>query len=184
MAARKSASDWDRIELEYLAGEDSVRELADRHEISEGAIRKRAKAKQWVRAVRRPRIVRTSPETPRDPQAEPAAVPDAAAIAERGRGLISRMLDELDATTAHAGELEELIELETNDDRDSRRRDGMLSAISLGVRAKTLKELATAFKTINEASAPQGKKAAAQDRADAISNRLRGVGPPTLKAVN
>lgn len=184
MAARKSSSDWDRIELEYLASEDSIREIADRHEISEGAIRKRAKAEKWVRAVRKPRTVRTSPPASRAARPEPEPVPDAATIAERGRGLVARMLDELDATTAHAGELEELIEFETVQDRDGRRRDGMLGAISLGGRAKTLKELATAFKTINEASAPQGKKAAAQDRADAISNRLRGVGPPTLKAVS
>ena len=46
MATRKSSFNWDRIELEYLAGEDSVREIADRHEISEGAIRKRAKAEK------------------------------------------------------------------------------------------------------------------------------------------
>ena len=183
MATRKTASEWDRIELEYLAGEASIREIADRHELSEGAIRKRAKAEKWVRAVRKPQKVRTSPE-PRStaPETPPAPV-DAAVIAERGRQLVGRMLDELDATTTHAGELEELIELETADDRSSQRRDGMLGAISLGGRAKTLKELATAFKTINEASAPKGVKAARQDRADEVANRFRGVGPPTLKAV-
>jgi len=183
MATRKTASEWDRIELEYLAGEASIREIADRHEISEGAIRKRAKAEKWVRAVRKPQKVRTTAPAAREAPAEPVPVPDAAVIAERGRGLVNRMLDELDATTTHAGELEELIELETEDDRDGRQRDGMLGAISLGGRAKTLKELATAFKTLNEAAAPQGKKAAQQDRADAVASRFRGVGPPTLKAV-
>jgi hypothetical protein len=182
MAARKTSSEWDRIELEYLGSEDSVREIADRHEISEAAIRKRAKAKGWVRAVCKLRTVRTLPP-PRVARAEPELVPDAVTIAERSRGLVARMLDELDATTNYLGELEELIEGVTDGDRSGRRRDGMLSAISLGGRAKTLKELVTAFKTINEASAPQGKKAAAQDRADEINNRFRGVGPPTLKAV-
>jgi hypothetical protein len=93
------------------------------------------------------------------------------------------MLDELDATTTYLGELEEMIEELTADDREARRRDGLMAAISLTGRAKTLKELATAFKTINEASAPQGKKAAQQEKADQIANRFRGVGPPTLKAV-
>jgi hypothetical protein len=175
MATRKSSFDWTRIELEYLAGEDSIREIADRHAISEGAIRKRAKAEKWVRVVRRVRKVRTS--TPPQPsptvEREREPVPDAAAIAERGRGLVSRMLDELEATTTHAGELEEMIEEITADDRDGRRG------------AKTLKELATAFKTINEASAPQGKKAAAQDRAREVAggSRFRPVGTPALSVV-
>ncbi|VXD07635.1 conserved hypothetical protein [Sphingomonas sp. T1] len=183
MATRKSTCDWDRIELEYLAGEASVREIADRHEISEGAIRKRAKAEKWVRTVRTLRTVRTEPVAVAASPAEPVPVPDAAVIAERGRGLVARMLDELDATTTHQGKLEEMIEDETSGDREARRRDGMLAAISLTGRAKTLKELATAFKTINEASAPQGKKAGQQEKADQIANRFRGVGPPTLKSV-
>jgi hypothetical protein len=188
MATRKSPSEWDRIELEYLAGEASIREIADRHEISEKAIRNRAKAKGWVRASPQVRTVRTSDlPTPaqRPERGEPVPVPDAAVIAERGRGLVARMMDELDTTTTHAGELEEMIEAETIGDRSPKRREAMLGAISLGGRAKTLKELATAFKTINEASAPAGKKVAAQDRANqaAGGSRFAGMGPPKLKAV-
>lgn len=186
MATRKSASDWDRIELEYLAGDASIREIADRHEISEKAIRNRAKANGWVRASPQVRRVRTSDLPtlpPRAERAEPAEVPEAAVIAERGRGLVARMLDELDATTTHVGVLEEMIEAETADDRNNQRRDSMLGAISLGGRAKTLKELATAFKTINEASAPKGKKAQAQERATAVGRRFGTIGAPTLKVV-
>ena len=183
MATRKTSSDWDRIELEYLSGEASVREIADRHEISDTAIRKRAKANGWVRSVRKAEPARTCELSPREPRPAHEPAPDAAVIAERGRGLVARMLDELDATTTYLGELEEMIEALTADDREARRRDGLMAAISLTGRAKTLKELATAFKTINEASAPQGKKAAQQEKADQIANRFRGVGPPTLKAV-
>lgn len=183
MAARKSQSEWDRIEQEFLAGEASIREIADRHELSEAAIRKRAKQRGWKRAKVRVRKVRTPAPVLPPPSGEPQPVPEAAIIAERGRGLVARMLDELDAVTTHEGQLEELIELDTADDRNERRKDGMLAAISLPGRAKTLKELATAFKTINEAAAPQGKKAAAQEKADEINNRFRGVGPPTLRAV-
>jgi len=183
MAARKSRSDWDRIEQEYRAGEASIREVADRHEVSEAAIRKKAKQLGWERPETKVRKVRTLAPVPRVRTSEPQPAPDAPAIAERGRGLVARMLDELDAVTTYEGELEELIEAETEDDRNGKRRDGMLAAISLGSRAKTLKELATAFKTINDAAAPAGKKAAAQDRADEINNRFKGVGPPTLRAV-
>lgn len=183
MAARKSQPVWDRIEQEYRAGEVSIRETADRHEVSEAAIRKRAKKEGWTRPETKVRTVRTPMPTLRERPAEPVPTPDAAAIAERGRGLVARMLDELDAVTTHEGELEELIEEETEGDRSGKRRDGMLAAISLPGRAKTLKELATAFKTINDAAAPAGKKAAAQEAADEINNRFRGVGPPKLRAV-
>ena len=42
MAARKSPDEWERIRLEYLAGDDSIREIADRYCVSEAAIRKKA----------------------------------------------------------------------------------------------------------------------------------------------
>lgn len=182
MATRKTESEWDRIELEYLAGDISVREIADRFSISEGAIRKRAKAQGWVRAVRRPQSAYQRGAVAQRPPAEPM---EAGAIAERGRQLVGRMLDELDATTSLVGELEGLIEAETADDRDARRRDGMLGAISLGARAKTLKELAAALKTVNEASAPAGKKAAAQEKAKAVGggSRFAPIGPPKLAVV-
>ena len=188
MATRKSSFDWDRIQLEYLAGEDSIREIADRHEISDTAIRKRAKAGEWVRVVRtaeRVRTPRTSGLAPRPPREDAPAVPEAAVIAEQGRGLVARMFDELDATTTYQGELEEMIEEMTAGDETDRRRDGLMGAISLAGRAKTLKELATAFKTINEASAPMGKKAAAQEKAKAIGggSRFAPIGPPKLAVV-
>lgn len=39
--------DWDRIKREYLLGTQSLRELASRNGITEGAIRKRAKTYDW-----------------------------------------------------------------------------------------------------------------------------------------
>lgn len=186
MATPKTEAEWDRIELEYLAGDVSVREIADRFCISDTAIRKRAKAQGWVRAVRRPKNANRC-ELDAPTAAKVIVEPiEATAIAERGRQLVGRMLDELDATTTHAGELEELIEAECEGDRDPKRRDGMLGAVSLGARAKTLKELVTALKTVNEASAPQGKKAAAQDAAREIAggSRFKPVGPPNLRSVN
>lgn len=183
MATRNNSIDWPRIEIEYLAGEDSIREIADRHEISDAAIRKRAKKEGWTRAVRTAnrREPDRSPPPPakRDPD-EPA---DAGAIANDGRSLVARMLDELDTVTSRRGELEDLIIEATDGDEDDAKRDALMKAVSLPGRANTLKTLALALKTINEASAPQGKKAARQEKADEVANRFRPLGPPSLKAV-
>lgn len=48
-AAGKAAPDWERIELDYRAGIKSLRQIADDHGISEGAVRKRAKRDDWTR---------------------------------------------------------------------------------------------------------------------------------------
>lgn len=45
----KKAPDWLAIEGKYRAGVESVRAIADAHGISEAAIRKKAKAKGWLR---------------------------------------------------------------------------------------------------------------------------------------
>lgn len=94
------------------------------------------------------------------------------------------MLDELDVVTSRRGELEDMIIAATDGDDDEARRTAMMRAVGLPSRAATLKTLALAFKTINEASAPQGKKAAAQERADNIAQRFRPMGPPALKSVS
>ncbi len=45
----KKPTDWERIEADYRAGVLSVREIANSHGITEGAIRKRAKRDEWSR---------------------------------------------------------------------------------------------------------------------------------------
>lgn len=184
MASRKTSSEWARIEHEYCATDDSIREIADRHEISDTAIRKRAHAEGWKRPVRKAsrRELERQPAPP--PPADPEKPLDHAQIADSGRGLVARMLDELDVVTSRRGELEDLIEAATDGDDDDDRRVAMERAVSLPARANTMKTLALALKALNEASAPQGKKAAAQDKADQVARRLRPIGPPTLHAVN
>lgn len=186
MAARKTAEEWSRIQREYLAGEDSIREIADRHEISEAAIRKRAKAEKWQRTVRTREPVRTLLPVPRPTPiaAAPTEPKPSAEIAEHARQLLGRMLDELDAVTGLQGELEEAIELATIDDDNDQRRDAMMKAVSLPARSMIAKNIATALKTINEASAPQGKKAAQQERASAAGRKFGAIGAPTKAALN
>lgn len=50
MSERKQ-TDWEAIEREYRAGQLSLRAIASAHDITEGAIRKRAKAEGWQRAL-------------------------------------------------------------------------------------------------------------------------------------
>jgi hypothetical protein len=185
MATRKSTSEWQRIQIEYCAGDDSIREIADRFEISDAAIRKRAKAEGWQRKVRTANRCEPERSPPPPPPSDPARPVDAGSIADDGRSLVSRMMDELDTITSRRGELEDLIIEATDGDDDDAKRKSMMSAISLPGRANTLKTLAVALKTINEASAPQGKKAAAQDRAREVAggSRFRPVGPTQLHAV-
>lgn len=185
MAQRKSTIDWARIELEYLAGEDSIREIADRHEISDTAIRKRAKEHGWVREVRSANRCEPARQPPPPPRSDLETPREAGQIADDGRSLVGRMLDELDAVTSRRGELEDLIIAATDGDDDDTRRDAMMKALSLGNRANTMKTLALALKTLNEAAAPQGKKAAQQEKAAQIGggSRFAALGPPTLKAV-
>ncbi|TCP66281.1 hypothetical protein, partial [Sphingomonas sp. PP-CE-1G-424] len=157
MAVRKTSEEWSRIEHEYLSGDDSIREIADRHEISEAAIRKRAKLKGWERPVRTRQPVRTLLPAPRIVVADPveARVPmDAGTIAENARQLVGRMLDELDAVTSFQGELEEAIEILTANDENDSRRDAMMKAVSLPARSQIVKNLAASLKVINETAAP------------------------------
>lgn len=185
MASHRSSIDWPRIELEYLAGEDSIREIADRHCISDTAIRRRAKKEGWVRKVRTP--VRRAPERQKAPPAPiaPETPVEPSDIVGDGRNLAFRMLDELDVITSRRGELEDIIISATDDDDDDARRDALMKSISLPVRANTLKTIAQAVKTLSEAEAPEGKKAAAERRAKELGGgqRFAAMGPPKLKAV-
>ena len=48
-ADKSAAPDWERIELDYRAGVKTLRQIADEHGISHGAINKRAKRDGWER---------------------------------------------------------------------------------------------------------------------------------------
>lgn len=49
MAGENQSPDWVRIELDYRAGVKSLRQIASEHDISDTAIRKRAKRDEWER---------------------------------------------------------------------------------------------------------------------------------------
>jgi hypothetical protein len=186
MANRKKnkAIDWKRVEADFRAGIMSIREIARFYEISDTAVHKKAKVEGWERKPKAPgpfeeyRSQRSAPiqgEILPPPSVKPEALTD------RGRVLTGRLLDELEAVTTHAGELEDLI---CQEEGDPRRRQALLKAISLPERAKTLKDIALTMKTLNEAGVPEGKKAEKQRQAEEASNKFGVRGPPRLVADN
>lgn len=50
--SRKRAVDWEAIERDYRAGIKTLRQIAEEHEITHGAVNKRAKAGGWVRGLK------------------------------------------------------------------------------------------------------------------------------------
>lgn len=160
----KPGPDWAAIEAEYTKTSKPVREIARWFSISDTAIRKKAKAEGWKR------------NEPASSHCEPAAIvavpavitaaaSDVGSIISRGRNLVVRLMDELEAATTHIGELETMIETVTAGDKDPRARNALYKAVDLPVRAGALKNLANALKTLNE-SKNTGKKEQAQEAAN------------------
>ena len=185
MADQKSTVDWEDIRRDYEAGTQSIREIASWHNISDTAIRKRAKKECWVRKEVRTgshrELLSAEPQakvyegtvlTPENTKPE--------AIVDRGRALAIRMLDELDATTCRQGELEALIET-AMDGQDDKAMQAVKAAVSLKTRSDVLKALATAAKTFSEstAAAAGGKKAERQQAAENVGGRFAPPPPPS-----
>lgn len=181
MTDENQAIDWAEIERDYRTGTMSLRDLGRWYSISEGAIRKRAKKGGWVRenaatgtqskartedAPEREKIYVGTVLTPENASPE--------AIVGRGRNLVLRMMDELEATTSHQGELECLIEMAVDGADASKQREALRQAVSLKQRSDIVKALATAAKTLAESGAPQGIKAARQAAAEDVASGRRG----------
>lgn len=178
-------ADLDAIERDWKAAtrtgsswEPSNVAIAARHGVTEGYIRKVAKKFNWQRgaAVTQP----APPPPPREYLRRSS--PDTGGMDDKALAdnLLRRMLDELDTVTSHIGELEDLIETETHDDRDDRRRAAMLKAVSLPVRANTLKLLLMAQA---EEGGKKGKKELLQEAAVVAGKGKFKSSAPPLKVV-
>lgn len=62
----KRSIDWSAICAAYTTNDCSIRALARAHNLSEGAIRKRAKCEKWVRAERQKCAPRTAADRSRE----------------------------------------------------------------------------------------------------------------------
>ena len=185
MADAKKPIDWDALKADFIAGAMSNRDLARWYGISESMIRKKAKQEGWVRRDSAQGAGRALPEpepvkiyhgtvlTPENTKPEH--------IIERGRSLVMRLLDELEATTCRAGELEAMIEAAT--DTGDRQREALMQAISLKTRSDVLKALSTAAKTLSEAGAPQGVKQARQSAGERVAESSSRFATPAAPRI-
>lgn len=166
MAPRLRRVDWGKVERQYRAGLLVVTEIARQHGISESLIRYHAKARGWkrdltdeMRTLTRTKMVENLAkvfnsndivdklkEVSDEQIIEEASRTQVHVVREhqktlgQGHSLTLRMLDELDATTANKGELQELISKTVA----PARQEALRRAISLSSRATIMRDLATA----------------------------------------
>lgn len=163
--------DWEAIESAYRAGVMSLREIASQHDISEGAIRKRAKRDDWSRdlnakikarsddMVRKQEVrrqVRTETTLSERVLIEATAeVITNVRMEHRGdirraRELANVLFDELSAECADVAALEKLGELMIEPDENGRDKLNELyhAVISLPERVKSAKALSETLKNL------------------------------------
>ncbi|MDR4898154.1 hypothetical protein RF656_15590 [Yersinia kristensenii] len=163
--------DWEAIESAYRAGLMSLREIASQHNISEGAVRKRAKRDDWSRdlsakikeraedLVRKEEVrkqVRTETTLTERVLIEANAEVIATVRMEhrgdirRARELANTLFDELAAECADVSALEELGDLLRNPDDKGmdRLNDAYNKVISMPSRVKSMKDLSDSLKTL------------------------------------
>jgi hypothetical protein len=171
MAADKKTRDWERIEVQYRANTLSLREIASEHGITEGAIRKKAKAEGWERdlsgkvkakadALVRKEQVRSevragSAETEKQVIEVEAQVQARIRIShrsdiERNRNLLRKLVDELEHHTDNTDLLAKLGEFmcEPNEQGKDRLNEMYRAVISLPERTKTMKALGETLKIL------------------------------------
>lgn len=174
------ALDLHALEVAYKANKLSNVKLAHAHNVSEGYIRKLAKLHGWKRgAPVEPPAAKLPPVPAAVMRHEPTTPPEVT-NRELTADLVRRMLDELDATTSHIGDLEALIEAETGGDKDGRRRAGMLKAISLPVRSNALRMLLAAQAELSSGEGKKGKREQQKDRAKELGTggKFKPSAPP------
>ena len=175
--SKRKTADWERIELDYRAGVKSLREIAGEHDISEGAIRKRAKRDGWERDLaekiqqRAEALVRTEQvrssvraETAAHRQATERQIIEANAEAvanvktahradiRRARGIVGALFGELEVMVGEdrVALLEQLGEMMHNPDEHGRDKlnDLYHQIISLPGRSKAMKDLTSSLQSL------------------------------------
>lgn len=165
--------DWEKIELDYRAGIKSLRQIAGENDVSDTAIRKRAKRDDWVRDLSakikakadelvRTEQVRTEVRTEKrisEKQTIDANAQLTASVQlsqrkdiQRSRSIAMRLFDELEHAVGveNAENLEmlgELLRAEDDKGRDAL-NDLYAKIISLPGRVKAMKDLSDTLKTL------------------------------------
>lgn len=161
---KRSNCDWERVEAQYRAGAMSLREIASEHDVTEGAIRKRAKRDDWLRdlagkvaakadalvrtALVRSEVRKTAASTEKLVVEMEATVQARIRISHRAdigrsRTLTMKLLEELESQTSLVPELNQLADLLHAPDKNGMDKLNELyrKVISLPGRTKTMKDL-------------------------------------------
>lgn len=186
--------DWEAIERAYRAGSLSIRTIAERHGVSDTAIRKKAKALGWARDLSdqvrkevRSKLVRGEVRNDQGANCEldaeiieEAAEEGARVVRSHRRdirkatNLANLLMDDLLSTIQRREEIEEDIEAETSEDNNGMRRASMLAAVSLPSNSKTLFQLSSAMKNLQvlERQAYSLDEKEKTDEADELSKMM------------
>lgn len=161
--------DWERIEVDYRAGIKTLRDIAEEHNITHGAINKRAKRDEWVRdltakiqakaaeLVSKSAVSKEVSKTKRILESEiitANAVNNATIeIKQRedvtfGRGVITSLMQELKEQIDNRADLEDLGEMMRNPDAygNDKLNDQYMRVVSFAGRVDSAKKLADANK--------------------------------------
>lgn len=166
---KRPSYDWERIGVEYRAGQLSIREISKQYGPTDTAIRKRAKAEGWerdlsdeVRKATKAKLVRSEVRTPEggskfsDEEIVDAASERAVQAIElhradikSGREAVRAMLDQLLSDTLNQETLEQLVDqVLDEEDASIKRRMAVERAVSLPSRAATAASLTTSLKNL------------------------------------
>lgn len=164
LVKRGKSLDWEAIERDFRAGMLSIREIAKLHDISDTAIRKKAKSGEWDRDLSakvdervRTKLVRNAVRT-NQPQTEEEIIEEAATVKvtivrehhrliSNGIKITELLSEQLIRDAESREDLEQDIEDMTADDKDTRRRNRLMKAVSLGTHSTIAVNLANATKT-------------------------------------
>jgi hypothetical protein len=163
-SSKRTLADWESIERDYRAGVLSIREIGKIHDVSDTAIRKKAKAADWQRDLTdkvnekvRTELVRGEVRTA-NPQTEREIVDVAAATVvhvvrghrgriKQGNELVELLTKQLIDVAGKRDEFEAEIEILTADDKSPERHARLMKAVSLSTHASVAVNLANATKT-------------------------------------
>jgi hypothetical protein len=180
----------DDIEKDYRLGTFTNVDIGKRNGVSEAYIRKVAKNYGWVKGESRD-IRSTLPEVYKQhmkkPLSESINAKNTDKLAFMLMDLAERMLEELHQVTTSPGEFEQMIIDETSEDKEAKRRNAMLKAVSLPIRANTLKTISQILihaKGIVSSDVSSNKKEQNAERAkEATKGRFAPSEPPRLATI-
>ena len=186
----KSTIDWEAAERDFRVGQLSNRMIAEKHGVSETAIRKRAKAHGWskdltekVRQEVRNQLVRTEVRTPiaSDREVVEVAAATGAQVVRTHRkdirtaaDIVGLLMGQLLDAASNREDLAEAIEDETAGDETGHRRARLYRAISLQSHAAIVRDLSTAAKNL-VALERQAYNLDEQQHEEPYEDRLRRV---------